>query len=323
MPEIVFQQSIHLREKMRKNWPHLERLIASADVVAAGFDAAIRDTLTREKMRSARISPRAGREALQLYNRAVADGRYVAELLTNPARVAKKLDVKISDSALYAIKVAGMGIVGKISGVGDGDGEGGPPPGDGEGGPPPGEGEGGPPPGDGEGGPPPGEGEGGPPPGEGEGGPPPGEGEGGPPPGEGEGGPPPGEGEGGPPPGEGEGGPPPGEGEGGPPPGEGEGGPPPGEGEGGPPPGEGEGGPPPGEGEGGPGEGMGVGVVAIVPIFIAATIVVIGVSIVIAIHDLDPESELEQVIIDESGLVKLGSLPQLGGFQGGRLEELG
>jgi hypothetical protein len=68
---------------------------------------------------------------------------------------------------------------------------------------------------------------------------------------------------------------------------------------------------------------MGVGVVAIVPIFIAATIVVIGVSIVIAIHDLDPESELEQVIIDESGLVKLGSLPQLGGFQGGRLEELG
>jgi hypothetical protein len=273
MPEIVFQQSIHLREKMRKNWPHLERLIASADVVAAGFDAAIRDTLTREKMRSARISPRAGREALQLYNRAVADGRYVAELLTNPARVAKKLDVKISDSALYAIKIAGMGIVGQIGGAGDGDGEGGPPPGEGEGGPPPGEGEGGPPPGEGEGGPPPGEGEGGPPPGEGEGGPPPGEGEGGPPPGEGEGGP-------------------------------------------------GEGGPPPGEGDGGPGEGMGVGVVAIVPIFIAATIVVIGVSIVIAIHDLDPVSE-EELVIDESGLVKLGSLPQLGGFQGGRLEEFG
>jgi hypothetical protein len=246
MPEIVFQQSIHLREKMRKNWPHLERLIASADVVAAGFDAAIRDTLTREKMRSARISPRAGREALQLYNRAVADGRYVAELLTNPARVAKKLDVKISDSALYAIKIAGMGIVGQIGGAGDGDGEGGPPPGEGEGGPPPGEGEGGPPPGEGEGGPPPVEGEGGP----------------------------------------------------------------------------GEGGPPPGEGDGGPGEGMGVGVVAIVPIFIAATIVVIGVSIVIAIHDLDPVSE-EELVIDESGLVKLGSLPQLGGFQGGRLEEFG
>ncbi len=54
------------------------------------------------------VTEEIGEEIMEFYNKAVVNGKYVKELLTNPRRVAKKLDIKISDEALAQIEKMGI-----------------------------------------------------------------------------------------------------------------------------------------------------------------------------------------------------------------------
>lgn len=55
--------------------------------------------------------PEAAREAFDVYNRVVKDGRYVSLLATDPAKAAKLSDIALSREALGIIKKAGFAVL--------------------------------------------------------------------------------------------------------------------------------------------------------------------------------------------------------------------
>lgn len=80
----------------------MRRAITSTTVL----EAAYRSGSTEAQNLNLRATPEEGREALDLYNKAVRDGRYIRELSTDPARVAEELDVSLSPGAAALLREA-------------------------------------------------------------------------------------------------------------------------------------------------------------------------------------------------------------------------
>jgi hypothetical protein len=103
-PDVVFQQSLVSGEYGNEKWPHLKKLITSRDELAAAYERAARDPKWKQDPLLAKLEPGTAKEILDFYNAVVADGRYVAELQTDPQAAARKLRLDISDRAFETIK---------------------------------------------------------------------------------------------------------------------------------------------------------------------------------------------------------------------------
>jgi len=106
-PDIVYQPTVFARETILKQWPSLKGVISSGDEVAMAFERVANCPAWRNDPRLKRIDTDTADEVLGLYNDVIEDGRYVADFLTSPADVAKKLGTPISKKALGVITAFG------------------------------------------------------------------------------------------------------------------------------------------------------------------------------------------------------------------------
>jgi hypothetical protein len=108
-PQIVFEPTVFAREAVLENWPHLHKVITSADQVAAAFEEVKKNPVWRDDPRLRDIEPETANEVLDLYNEVIADGRYVADFLSKPREVARKLGRRPTNKAIRVISAAGKG----------------------------------------------------------------------------------------------------------------------------------------------------------------------------------------------------------------------
>ena len=101
--DMAFEQPLFQRERIAADWKRMRSEITSATDLEAAYKA-IAPEVAALKLK---LTDAEGEELLELYNATVSDGRYIGELTTDPAGVAKKLKVKVSDNAVAAIKKAG------------------------------------------------------------------------------------------------------------------------------------------------------------------------------------------------------------------------
>ncbi len=90
MHDVVFQQSVFQREKLKKDWPDFNKVISRGDEIAVAFEAVSAFPMWREDPRLANLPAETAREILDIYNEVIADGRYVAEFLEDPAHTAER-----------------------------------------------------------------------------------------------------------------------------------------------------------------------------------------------------------------------------------------
>ena len=102
--KVVFEQSLFAPEIIKQKWPDLQHMITCRDELAAAFDRQARHPKWREDPLLANMTRETGREMLDFYNAVVADGRYIADLATDPKRVARRLKLDVSDLVFETIK---------------------------------------------------------------------------------------------------------------------------------------------------------------------------------------------------------------------------
>lgn len=106
-PHIIFEPTVFARDAALAKWPHLDKVIASGDQLAAAFEEIKKSPMWREDARLRDIKPETVDEVLELYNEVIEDGRYVADFLTKPGEVARKLGRRPTKNALDVIVAAG------------------------------------------------------------------------------------------------------------------------------------------------------------------------------------------------------------------------
>ena len=112
MHDVVFQQSVFQREKLKRHWPDLNKVISRGDEIVVAFEAVSAFPMWRKDPRLANLPAATAREILDIYNEIIADGRYVAEFLLDPKAAAKRLDLKISDEAVIVVRKVASQMVG-------------------------------------------------------------------------------------------------------------------------------------------------------------------------------------------------------------------
>jgi hypothetical protein len=100
--EILFQEPLFLREELRKRWERRHVHATSRTEIAAFYEHVSEDPRTRELGAEQSVVE----EALEFYNRVVADGRNIYELRTDPRAVAERLNIQVSDSAAELVSKA-------------------------------------------------------------------------------------------------------------------------------------------------------------------------------------------------------------------------
>jgi hypothetical protein len=106
-PHIVFEPTIFARDAVLEKWPHLHKVITSGDQLASAFEEVKKSSVWRRDPRLRDIKPETVDEVLELYNDVIEDGRYVADFLTKPAEVARKLGHEPSKKAVDVVVAAG------------------------------------------------------------------------------------------------------------------------------------------------------------------------------------------------------------------------
>lgn len=103
LERVSFQQRLSVREELAGRWPALDKFICSTSEVEAAFIS------VSKKLEGQLVDiPRGtAAEALDFYNKVVTDGRYIDAMINNPAEVASKLGVKVSEDVLGNIKEVG------------------------------------------------------------------------------------------------------------------------------------------------------------------------------------------------------------------------
>ncbi|MDQ1031657.1 hypothetical protein QF035_009239 [Streptomyces umbrinus] len=102
LPSIYFKHPLFQSEALAGSVEKMRRSITSTTVL----EAAYRSGSAEAQARNLSATPEEGREALDLYNKAVRDGRYIKELSTDPVRVAEQLDVSLSPGAAALLQEA-------------------------------------------------------------------------------------------------------------------------------------------------------------------------------------------------------------------------
>jgi len=97
---ISFQHRLGMREEIGNRWPALHKFITSGSEIEAAFFKASRSL----EGRLPDIERGSAEEVLDFYNKVVADGRYVDEIVDNPSEVASKLNIRVSEKALNQIQ---------------------------------------------------------------------------------------------------------------------------------------------------------------------------------------------------------------------------
>lgn len=103
IPNIVFEQPLFQNERIAADWKHMRSQITSA----TQLEAAYRVIAPEVAALRLRLSEGDAQQLLALYNKTVTDGRYLRDLMTDPAGVAAKLGVPLSAAAGAAIKRVG------------------------------------------------------------------------------------------------------------------------------------------------------------------------------------------------------------------------
>jgi hypothetical protein len=106
-PQIVYEPTVFSHDAVLEAWPHLHKVIANGDQLAAAFEAMKDNPAWRDDARLRDISQDTADEVLDLYNEVIDDGRYVADFLSKPREVAKKLGLRVSKKAIDVILAAG------------------------------------------------------------------------------------------------------------------------------------------------------------------------------------------------------------------------
>jgi hypothetical protein len=106
-PHIIFEPTVFARDTLLENWPHLDKVIATGDQLAAAFKAITKSPAWRSDPRLRNVDPETAEEVLELYNDVIDDGNYVAEFLSKPRDVARKLGHRPSKKAIDVILAAG------------------------------------------------------------------------------------------------------------------------------------------------------------------------------------------------------------------------
>lgn len=110
---VVFPKQVVFGSAHAEKWPALGRVTASGEQLAAAFEIVQTKIMPafRQHSRLARIAEAHKNELVDLYNKVAADGRYLDELATHPAEVAKKLHIEVSDDAIYFFGALGTRLV--------------------------------------------------------------------------------------------------------------------------------------------------------------------------------------------------------------------
>jgi hypothetical protein len=106
-PQIVFEPTVFAKDAVLEAWPHLHKVIGNGDQLAAAFEALKDNPAWRNDARLRDIAQETADEVLDLYNDVIADGRYVADFLSRPSGVARKLGRRVSKKAIQVIEAAG------------------------------------------------------------------------------------------------------------------------------------------------------------------------------------------------------------------------
>lgn len=111
--QFVFPDRVVVGAAAGKEWPELERITISGEQLAVAFEEVQAKVMPafREDSQLGRFAIAHRNEIVDFYNAVVADGRYLQELPTHPAEVARKLDLQVSDEAVYLIATVGSRLV--------------------------------------------------------------------------------------------------------------------------------------------------------------------------------------------------------------------
>lgn len=105
LPSISYKQPLFAREELVKRWGDRHHFVRNATELEAFIDIVSR----RKEIRSMEVDRKLAMEALDFYNKVVADGRYIWQLRDRGQDVAKELGVKVSRKALdVVVNAAGV-----------------------------------------------------------------------------------------------------------------------------------------------------------------------------------------------------------------------
>jgi hypothetical protein len=102
-PDVIFQQSLALNDEVAADWDSMRRQIVSASQLEAAYRTAHSELATL----NVQVSEDDARQMVDLYNATVADGRYLKELTTDPAKVARELARPLSAAGEAGLKQLG------------------------------------------------------------------------------------------------------------------------------------------------------------------------------------------------------------------------
>jgi hypothetical protein len=95
---------------MIEKWPHLHKVIASGDQIAAAFEATRKSPVWRDDPRLRDVSPETVDEVLDIYNHVIEDGQHIEDFLNSPGEVAHRLGKRLSDDAVSLIGAVRAGL---------------------------------------------------------------------------------------------------------------------------------------------------------------------------------------------------------------------
>ncbi|MFD8291101.1 hypothetical protein ACFXAO_16000 [Streptomyces lavendulae] len=103
LPNVSFKEPLFHAERISADWQNMRSQITSA----TQLEAAYRVIEPQIENLAPELSDEDRKQVLALYNSTVTDGRYLKDLLADPADVAAKLGLNISKAGETAIKRAG------------------------------------------------------------------------------------------------------------------------------------------------------------------------------------------------------------------------
>jgi hypothetical protein len=102
-PRVVYQQSLELERRIGDDWASMRKQVISARQLEAAYGA-VQNEISALDLR---LSPEAAQQVVDLYNKAVLDGRYLKDLTIDPRSVAQALDLSLSAEGEAGLKRLG------------------------------------------------------------------------------------------------------------------------------------------------------------------------------------------------------------------------